>query len=319
VAAAHPIDQHEIYVTTSIGISLYPQDGQDAETLFKNADSAMYEAKKNGRQSYRFFGENSGVPTEDRYSIEQGLRHALEQNEFTLYYQPKIDLKSGAITGAEALLRWTHPTLGKVPPEQFIPVAEDSGLILPIGAWVIHQACMQASAWAKQGLCCRTMAVNVSAVQFMADSFLKGLFADLEETGLDPKSLELEMTESVLMSHPELTGPILKTLREYGVRVSVDDFGTGYSSLSYLQQFSLDALKIDRSFVHKIGDSANDATIVSSIISMGQSLNLRVIAEGVETAADVTFLKTQHCDEAQGYFFSYPVPAEPFACLLQVH
>lgn len=318
VAAVHRIDGHRIYVTGSIGVSFYPADGKDAKTLYKNADTAMYQAKKNGRQNYQFYAPDSSVHAEERYSIEQGLRSALDRHEFTLNYQPRIDLKSGALIGAEALLRWTHPTLGMVPPEQFIPVAEESGLILPIGAWVLHEACSQASAWASAGLPLATISVNVSAVEFRDGDFVECLSASLSETGLDPRYLELEMTESVLMKNPQLTVAILGKLRTKGVRVSVDDFGTGYSSLSYLQQFPLDALKIDQSFVHRIGSAPNDTTIVSAIIRMGQSLRLRVIAEGVETDEDLKFLKAQNCDEAQGYYFGRPVPPAQFANLAQV-
>jgi len=317
VAQRHSIEGQDIYVTTSIGISLYPSDGKDADTLFKNADTAMYQAKRNGRQTFQFFGPGINLDADERYSIEQGLRRALERHEFALHYQPKIDLNSGAITGAEALLRWTHPTLGMVSPEQFIPVAEESGLILPIGAWVLHEACSQAQAWADAGLKVGTTAVNVSAVQFRADDFLDGMVEGLGDSGLDPQFLELEMTESVLMRNPKLTGHILSSLRNKGVRISVDDFGTGYSSLSYLQQFPLDSLKIDQSFVRRIGGTPDGKTVVSAIINLGQSLQLRVIAEGVEKLEDLVFLKTQDCDEAQGYYFSYPVPAEQFACLVQ--
>jgi len=319
IAEAHTIGEHQIYVTGSVGISLYPDDGLDVETLFKNADTAMYQAKRNGRQSYQFFKPGINAYAEQRYSIEQGLRRALDHNEFTLHYQPKIDLKSGTITGAEALLRWTHPTRGMVPPEQFIPIAEESGLILPIGAWVLHDACKQVRKWLDAGLPCGTMAVNVSSVQFRNEEFLGSLFTELNDSGLNPQSLELEMTESVLMKNPGLTAPILKTLRESGVQVSVDDFGTGYSSLSYLQQFPLDALKIDQSFVRRLGKAPDDTAIVSAIISMGRSLHLRVIAEGVETLEDLAFLKTRECDEGQGYYFSYPMPSAPFTRMLETH
>jgi len=244
------------------------------------------------------------------------LRRALERHEFSLHYQPKVNLKTGEITGAEALLRWTHPTRGLVPPEKFIPVAEESGLILPIGAWVLREACAQAKAWTDAGLPSGTMAVNVSALQFRNERFLSNLLATLRETGLNPQSLELEVTESVLMKHAELTASILHTLRDNGVQVSVDDFGTGFSSLNYLRKFPLNSLKIDQSFVHQIDIAPGDSTIVSAIISMGRSLNLRVIAEGVETVEDLAFLKVRDCDEGQGYYFSQPVPAEDFALLL---
>jgi diguanylate cyclase (GGDEF)-like protein/PAS domain S-box-containing protein len=316
VAETHLIDGHELHVTASIGVSIYPDDGLDAETLIKNADTAMYQAKESGRQGYKFFEPEMNRRAVDRQSIEEDLRCALRRNEFTLHYQPKIDLKTGAITGAEALLRWAHPTRGSIPPLQFIPIAEDSGMILPIGAWVLREACTQARAWTDAGLPFATIAVNVSAVQFRNENFLKDLFATLSETGMDPRSLELEVTESVLMEHPESTAPILDALRQEGVQVSVDDFGTGYSSLSYLQLFPIDALKIDQSFIRRIASSPGDTTIVSAIIAMGQNLHMRVIAEGVETLEDLTFLKAHSCDEAQGYYFSRPVPAKDFAALL---
>ena len=256
VAEAHSIDQHDLHVTTSIGVSIYPDDGVDAETLIKNADTAMYQAKENGRQSYQFFKPAMNVRAVERQSIEESLRRALERQEFALHYQPKINLKTGEITGAEALLRWTHPTRGPISPAQFIPVAEDCGLILPIGTWVLREACEQARAWVDAGLPATTMAVNVSAMEFRDENFLEGLFAILGETGLDPRSLELELTESVLMKRAESTASILQTLRERGVQVAVDDFGTGYSSLSYLRKFPVDALKIDQSFVRQISTAA---------------------------------------------------------------
>jgi diguanylate cyclase (GGDEF)-like protein/PAS domain S-box-containing protein len=316
VAEPQSIDQHELHVTTSIGLTLYPDDGLDAETLVKNADTAMYQAKENGRQSYQFFKADMNVKAMERQSIEESLRYALERKEFTLQYQPKVDLRTGRITGAEALIRWTHPTRGSVSPAQFIPVAEDCGLIVPIGNWVLREACRQTRAWAFAGLPALTMAVNVSAMEFRQESFLEGIFAALRETGLDPKSLELELTESVLMKRAESAASVLRELRASGVRVAVDDFGTGYSSLSYLRKFPIDALKIDQSFVREVTTIADDSTIVSAIISMGRSLNLRVIAEGVETLGELEFLQAHQCDEAQGYYFSRPVPPEQFAKLL---
>jgi diguanylate cyclase (GGDEF)-like protein/PAS domain S-box-containing protein len=316
VAGAHFVDNHELHVTSSIGVSLYPDDGLDAETLIKNADTAMYQAKEDARQSFKFFRPDMNVRAVERQSIEEDLRRALEQNEFSVHYQPKVNLNTGAIVGAEALIRWTSSTRGQVPPLDFIPIAEDSGLILPIGAWVLREACRQTRAWADACLPAMTVAVNVSGGQFQDEGFLKSLFAILSETGLDPRSLEVEVTESVLMKHAELAATILRTLRDKGIQVSVDDFGTGYSSLSYLRKFPLDSLKIDQSFVRQIDSSPDEATIVSAIISMGRSLHLRVIAEGVETVEDMTFLKAHDCDEAQGYYFSRPVPAEQFARLL---
>jgi diguanylate cyclase (GGDEF)-like protein len=317
VARAHSIDQHELYLTTSIGVSVYPEDGPDAETLIKNADTAMYQAKENGRQSYQFFKPAMNVRAVERQFIEESLRRALERQEFTLHYQPKINLATGAITGAEALLRWTHSTRGAIPPAQFIPVAEDCGLILPIGAWVLRQACKQARAWVDAGLPPTSIAVNVSAMEFRDEHFLDGLFAILSETGLDPKRLELELTESVLMKRAGYAASVLQALHERGVQVAVDDFGTGYSSLSYLRRFPVDALKIDQSFVRQISVAGDDTAIVTAVIGMARSLKLRVIAEGVENPEELEFLRTQHCDEAQGYYFSRPVLPEQFAKLLK--
>jgi len=316
VEMATLIGLHDLHVTASIGVSIYPGDGMDAETLIKNADTAMYQAKENGRQNYQFFKPAMYDRAVERQAIEEHLRRALERQEFTLQYQPKISVRTGIVTGAEALIRWTHPTRGVVPPARFIPVAEACGLIMPIGAWVLREACTQAQAWRDAGLPMVTMAVNVSAMQFRNQNFLHDLYAILRETGLDPKYLELELTESALMQRPELTASILSTLRNKGVRVAVDDFGTGYSSLSYLHMFPLDALKIDQSFVQQITSIPDETTIVRAIISMGQSLNLRVIAEGVETQDQLDFLTAHQCDEAQGYYFSKPVSSEEFATLL---
>jgi len=317
VAKTHSIDQHELHVTTSIGVSVYPDDGLDAETLIKHADTAMYQAKEHGRQSYQFFKPAMNVRAVERQSIEEDLRRALDRHEFALHYQPKIDLTSGEIAGAEALLRWAHPLRGRVPPAQFIPVAEDSGLILPIGSWVLREACRQARDWLDQGLPLARIAVNISAMEFRAEGFLEGVLGILRETRLDAPYLELELTEGVLMKRVDSTESILKALRAVGVRVAVDDFGTGYSSLSYLQKFSIDALKIDQSFVRRITTAPNETTIVTAIISMGRSLNLTVVAEGVETRQERDFLQAHYCHEAQGYFFSRPLAAEEFASQLK--
>jgi EAL domain-containing protein (putative c-di-GMP-specific phosphodiesterase class I) len=253
----------------------------------------------------------------ERQSLEESLRRALERQEFVVHYQPKINLRTGRISGAEALLRWTHPTRGPVPPGQFIPVAEDCGLILPIGTWVLRQACQQAQAWVDAGLPLGTMAVNISAMQLRNESFLEGVFAILQDTRLDPKLLELELTESVLMKHAESTASILTILRQRGVQVAVDDFGTGYSSLSYLRKFPIDALKIDQSFVGQITTVPDETVIVKAVIGLGRSLKLRVVAEGVETQEQMAFLQAHQCDEAQGYYFSRPVLPEQFARLLK--
>jgi len=317
VATAHPIEKHNLHVTTSIGMSVYPDDGADAETLIKNADTAMYQAKENGRQDYQFFKPAMNVRAVERQFIQEGLRRALERNEFALHYQPKIDLKTGEITGAEALIRWTHPARGPISPAKFIPIAEECGLILPIGAWVLREACNQVGAWAYAGLPTICMAVNVSAKEFRDEKFLERVFLILSETGMDPRHLELELSESALTQRVESTATILQNLRARGVRVAVDDFGTGYSSLSYLRNFPVDALKIDRSFIRQISTAGDDTAIVNAVIGMARSLKLRVIAEGVETLEEVAFLRAYRCEEAQGYYFSPPVLPEQFAKLVR--
>ena len=317
VAAAHSIDLHDLHVTTSIGVSVYPDDGLDAETLIKNADTAMYQAKENGRQGYQFFKSAMNVRAVERQSVEESLRRALERREFTLQYQPKVNLKTGDVTGAEALIRWTHPTRGPLSPAQFIPIAEDCGLILPIGRWVLLEACRQAQAWVDLGLPHVVMAVNISAIEFRDDRFLDNVFAILKETGFDPGALQLELTESVLMKRADAAVAVLQKLKTMGVQVAIDDFGTGYSSLSYLRKFPIDTLKIDQSFVRQITSAPDDTTIVTAVISMGRALHLLVIAEGVETKDELAFLQAHECHEAQGYYFSRPVPPEEFAKLLK--
>jgi diguanylate cyclase (GGDEF)-like protein/PAS domain S-box-containing protein len=317
IAKPHWIDDHELHITASVGVSVYPDDGLDAEALIRSADTAMYQAKEDGAQNCRFFEPAMNLRAVRRQSIEESLRRALDRKEFTLEYQPRINLKTGMITGAEALIRWMHPVRGLISPAEFIPIAEDCGLILPIGHWVLSKACKQARAWADAGLSQITMAVNISGNEFRAADFLENVVAILGDTGLDPRLLELELTERVLMRHPEAVEATLRALRAEGVQLAVDDFGTGYSSLSYLSKFSIDALKIDQSFVRQIGANHREKTIVSAIIGMGRSLNLRVVAEGVETVEELAFLQTQHCEEAQGYFFSRPVPPAQFAKLLE--
>jgi diguanylate cyclase (GGDEF)-like protein/PAS domain S-box-containing protein len=317
VAAPHSIGQHDLHVTASIGVSVYPDDGPDTDTLLKNADTAMYQAKENGRQGFQFFKPAMNAKAVERQYIEEGLRRALERQELELHYQPKVNLATGAITGAEALIRWLHPTRGLVSPADFIPIAEECGLILPIGAWVLREACRQAQSWIDEGLPAMTMAVNVSAMEFRDKNFLAGLVAVLAETGFDPRCLELELTESVLMKHAKSTAITLRALRERGIRVAIDDFGTGYSSLSYLQKFPVDAVKIDQSFIRQISTGEGDTTIVKAVIAMARGLKLRVIAEGVETQEEAAFLRAYHCEEAQGYFFSRPVYPQQFAMFLK--
>jgi diguanylate cyclase (GGDEF)-like protein/PAS domain S-box-containing protein len=317
ITSPHHIDHRDLYINVSIGISTYPGDGQDAESLMNTADSALYDAKEHGRNNYQFFRPDMHARVVERQSLEGNLRVALGRNEFLLHYQPKISLETGEITGVEALIRWMHPDRGLVPPLQFVPIAEECGLIVPIGQWVLLEACKQARAWRDSGLRPVPVAVNVSAVEFLARDFLSGVRAVLIATGVEPRNVELELTESVLMQDAESTVDTLHALKAMGVQLAVDDFGTGYSSFSYLRRFPLDALKIDRSFVHEVTANSDDATIVSAIISIGKSLKQRVIAEGVETREQLEFLQTQGCGEGQGYYFSRPVVAEQFTELLR--
>ena len=317
VAQAHCINEQDLHVTTSIGAAVFPEDGLDAQTLIKNADTAMYQAKANGRQSYQFFKPAMNVRAVERQSIEESLRRAVERGEFALHYQPKIDLRTGGITGAEALIRWTHPLRGPMAPAHFIPVAEDSGLIVPIGNWVLREACRQAQAWVAAGLPQTTIAVNVSGMEFRGENFLEGVLRILDETGLDPRCLELELTESVLMKHVDTTEAILRRLRAIGVQIAIDDFGTGYSSLSVLSQFPIDVLKIDQSFVKGVASSSEDAAITCATIAMARQLGLRVVAEGVEEQGQMDFLREHGCSEYQGFLFSPAVPAEAFASLMR--
>ena len=317
VTASHRLEQHDMQLTASIGLSTYPEDGQDAETLLKNADMAMYECKKRGHNNYQFFKQDMNARTIVRNSIEANLRGALERQEFVLHYQPKINLQTGKITGAEALIRWLHPDRGLVPPLQFIPIAEESGLILLVGQWVLREACRQAQDWIDSGLHATPVAVNVSSSEFRSEGFLESLRAILKDTRLDPRYLELELTESVLMQHAESSASMLDALKSIGVRLAVDDFGTGYSSLSYLKKFPIDSLKIDQSFVRDIATDTDDGTIVGAVITMAKSLRQCVIAEGAETEGQVAFLQAHGCDEAQGYYFSKPVVPHQFANLLK--
>lgn len=311
------VGPHDVIVPVSIGVSIYPDDGENAETLIRNADTAMYHAKENGRNNYQFFRQEMNVRAAERQFIESSLRVALERKEFSLHYQPKVDLGTGAITGVEALLRWEHPERGFIPPAQFVSIAEDTGLILPIGQWVLSEACRQSREWLDAGFPPVPMAVNISAVEFRSKDFVESVRTILRESKLDPQCLELELTESVLMKHAELTIGMLKALKEIGVQLAVDDFGTGYSSLSYLRQFPIDSLKVDQSFVHEISSHKDDSAIVSAVISMGNSLKKRVIAEGVETREQLDFLTAEGCEEAQGYYFNRPMLADQFAKLLE--
>ncbi|HSY33017.1 MAG TPA: EAL domain-containing protein [Verrucomicrobiae bacterium] len=311
------VEHKHLDISASIGVSTYPGDGQDAETLLQKADTAMYAAKKLGRNNCQFFRAEMQARLLERQRLEGSLRHALSRDEFTLHYQPKISLKTGEITGVEALLRWKHPTRGLVSPLQFVPIAEETGLIVPIGQWVLLQACRQSRAWMDAGLAPVRMAVNVSAAEFMAKDFLSGVRAALISTGVDPHNLELELTETVLMRDAESAVRILHALKAIGVQLAVDDFGIGYSSFSYLQRFPLDALKIDRTFINEISAAGEGATILSAMIDIGLSLKHRVIAEGVETAEQLHFLQKKGCSEGQGYLFCHPIIAEKFAEFLE--
>jgi diguanylate cyclase (GGDEF)-like protein/PAS domain S-box-containing protein len=316
VAGVHSVDQQELHVTTSIGVSMFPDDGCDAEALIKNADTAMYQAKENGRQGFQLFEPVMNARAVERQSIEEALRCALDRREFSLHYQPKLDLRTGSISGAEALLRWDHPKRGLLFPSTFIPVAEDCGLIVAIGRWVLREACVQARGWVDAGFPGISVAVNVSAIEFRSESFASDVFAILQDTGLAPGNLELELTESVFMRHLESAASILQSLRSAGVQIAVDDFGTGYSSLSYLRKLPVDTLKIDRSFVAQVVLGADEAAILTAVINMARSLRLQVIAEGVETREELEFLHAQDCAQAQGFYFSRPVPVSSFVRLL---
>jgi diguanylate cyclase (GGDEF)-like protein/PAS domain S-box-containing protein len=317
LARPHRLAGHELHITVSIGISVYPDDGEDAETLLQSADTALYHAKDQGRDGYQFFKPDLSVRAVERQSIEMGLHRALDGREFELLYQPKMNLRTGAVAGAEALIRWRHPDRGLVEPAQFVPIAEDCGLIKPIGRWVLHEACRQAQAWQDAGLSPIPVSVNISAVEFRSSGFLNNIVEVLKETRLDPRYLEIELTESVLMAHVEATTSVLHALKNLGVHLAIDDFGTGWSSLSYLRHFPIDALKVDKSFVQEITSGSSAAPIVSAVISMGRSLNHRVIAEGVETRDQLAFLRAEDCGEGQGYYFSRPLVAQQFARVLE--
>lgn len=317
-AAALPmvLQGYELHISASIGISHYPMDGTNIETLMKNADVAMYRAKEEGRNNFQFYHASMNARSFERLAMETSIRHALNRDEFELYYQPRFSIPEGKIVGAEALIRWNHPELGMVSPAQFIPLAEETGLILPIGEWVLKQVVAQGKAWQQAEFPPLSLGVNVSARQFRQADFAGKVLRILRDSGFDPHHLELELTESTLMTHAEVNIETLQRLNALGIRIAIDDFGTGYSSLSYLKRLPVDILKIDRSFVSELPDNRDGAAIVEAIIAMARSLGLHIIAEGVETAEQLEFLQMYKCNEVQGYYFSHPLPVELFEQLL---
>ncbi|UFS69396.1 EAL domain-containing protein [Geomonas sp. RF6] len=308
-----PLEEHEVFVTMSIGISIYPKDGTTLDILLKNADTAMYKAKLGGKNRYQFYRHSMNENALARLTLENGLHKALEQGDFLLYYQPKMHLASGEITGVEALLRWKHPEIGMISPQEFIPIAEENGLIVPITEWVIAEACRQVKAWQTEGYPPLAVAVNISTHLFMQENLVRIVQKALEASGLEPKYLELEITESVMLQETSHTLGILGRLQQIGVFISIDDFGTGYSSFSYLKKLPVNAIKIDRSFIKDLSNHREDVAIVKAIIATGQSLGLKVVAEGVETVEQLHFLAAQGCDEMQGFLLSKPLPPDPIA------
>ncbi|KRE41825.1 hypothetical protein ASG81_16285 [Paenibacillus sp. Soil522] len=311
------INSHELFISASLGISMYPYDGDEIGILVKNADIAMYAAKNQGRNNYRFYNREMNIKAEKTLQMENSLRRALEREEFLLYYQPRFDLVSEKITGVEALIRWKHPDIGFVPPADFIPLAEEMGLIIPIGEWVLRTACIQHKAWLTKMTSPVSLSVNISAFQFQDSDFLDTVKRVLEEVSIEPHLLELELTESVVMNNGEMTIVKLKQLKELGIKISIDDFGTGFSSLNYLKHFPIDSLKIDRSFIKDIPMAPKDTAITKTIIALGRRLHLRVIAEGVETKEQLAFLSSRRCNEVQGYLISRPLPPDEVFGLLE--
>jgi diguanylate cyclase len=315
LAQPYHVAGQEVVVTASVGIALYPDDANEPEVLLQHASAAVNYARQQSRNTYQFFSRDINARAHERLSLENQLRRALERNEFVLHFQPKVDIATGKIKGAEALIRWHHPELGFVAPGRFIPLAEETGLIVPIGEWVLRSACATSEQWVKQGLGDLCVAVNVSGAQFRDQNFQR-LLRDVAKDGDSARYVALELTEGMLMDNVEQGMRTLRAIKDMGLQLAIDDFGTGYSSLSYLKRFPLDELKIDRSFVKDVATDAGDAAIVSTIISLANSLGLRVVAEGVETAAQLSFLRQKSCDQYQGYLFSQAVPSDAFAALL---
>jgi predicted signal transduction protein with EAL and GGDEF domain len=310
------IDDNEIATTGSIGIAVYPLDGQDAESLVKHADRAMYYAKESGRNNYQFFDESMNISSMRKMHLESHLRTALESDQLQVIYQPRVDLRTGWVSGMEALARWQHPELGVISPKEFIPVAEETGLIVSIGQWILESACAQNRAWQREGYERLKVSVNVSSRQFAQHDLHEVIARALQNSGLDPRDLELEITESTMLQDSEETIVTLRDLKAMGVRVALDDFGTGYSSLSYLTRFTLDTLKLDRSIVRDVDVDPASAGITTAVLAMARSLGLRVVAEGVDTEEQAHFLRERGCDEIQGFLFSGPVTAREFVRFL---
>ena len=319
IAQPMKLSELELHASASIGISIYPADGKDAETLLQHADAAMYHAKKSGRNAHRFFTPEMSAFARERLELENGLRRALVQHELILHYQPKVDVRTGSIDSAEALIRWQHPTHGLMAPTDFIPLAEETGVIIPIGEWVLNEACRQAQSWRASGLRPLRVAVNLSAQQFRQKKLVDVVATALRAACLEPRYLELELTESTVMHDAEQSIEILRELSTLGVRISVDDFGTGYSSLSYLRRLPLDKLKIDRTFIRELATSRDDAAIVKAIVSLAHNLRIKVIAEGVETPDQLVYLRELGCDQYQGYHYSAPVPNDAFVAMMREH
>jgi len=317
VAGTFSLLGHSLNISCTMGISIFPLHGRDGQTLVERADVAMVWAHESGANSFQLFTEEMNDRIRERLRLENDLRLALDRDELFLVYQPQVDIRTGNVSGLEALLRWRHPSMGVVPPGEFISIAEVSGLIVPIGEWVLRTACAQARNWQDAGLRPVPIAVNVSAIQFRQQGFCELIRCVLEETGLDPKYLELELTEGLLLTNLDVMLKLVKELREMGVKLTIDDFGTGYSSLGYLRQFKVNRLKIDRSFVSDVSVNADDAAITTAIINMAKALNLEVLAEGVENVEQLDFLRAQNCYEIQGYYFSRPVAVEQIAAQLK--
>jgi len=316
VAMPHRVEEHDLQITLSIGIGIYPDDGTDSETLVRNADIAMFNAKDGGRNNYQFFRPAMNERALQRQSIEGSLRQALDRGEFVLHYQPKMDLSAETLTGAEALIRWRQPERGTLFPQDFIPIAEQCGYMVPIGRWVLREACRQRRSWLDAHLAPIPIAINISAAELRSNNFVSDVREILQETGLEPQYLEFELTETAFMQDSQPTIAVLRALKDMGIQITLDDFGTGYSSLSYLKRFPIDSLKIDKSFVHGLCTNSDDSNLVSAVINLGRSFHLRVIAEGVETRDQFLALQAQDCAEGQGYYFQRPIAAEEFAKLL---